>query len=102
MNRQAALPLAPLAEGGPLFELRATKRGAGDLALEVYQLPAPATPHVTTPSRLAGLGGAKLALIESRVLKRLGKEGAKLASLRAGERLVLPLSEPEAARLALL
>lgn len=102
MSRQAALPLAPLANGGPLFELRAKKRGASDLELEIYQLPAPATPQVTAPVRLAGLAGAKLALIESRVLKRLGREGAKLASLRTGERLVLSLPEPEAARLVLL
>lgn len=102
MSRQAALPLAPLAESGPVFELRAKKRGAGDLELEVFQLPAPLTPHVTAPLRLGGLRGAKLALLESRVLKRLGKDGARLAQLRRGERLALALPEVEAARLALL
>lgn len=102
MKRQSALPLAPLANGGPFFELRAKKRGAGDLMLEIYQLPAPATPQITAPVRLAGLGGAKLALIESRILRQLGKEGGKIASLRTGDRLVVPLPEPEAARLVLL
>ncbi len=102
MSRQAALPLTPLANAGPRFELRAKKRGAGDLLLEIVQLPAPATPQVRAPAHLARLGGAKLALIESRVLKRLGREGAKLASLKTGERLVLSLPEPEAVRLVLL
>lgn len=102
MSRQAALPLAPLASGGPLFELRARKRGAGDLLLEVYQLPAPATPQVKAPIRLAGLGSGKLALIESRVLKRLGKDGGRLAALRTGGRLAFAVPEAEAARLVLL
>lgn len=102
MSRQAALPLAPLATAGPRFELRAKKRGAGDLLLEIVQLPAPATPQLRAPAHLARLGGAKLALIESRVSKRLGREGAKLASLKTGERLVLSLPEAEAVRLVLL
>ncbi|MDW8371807.1 MAG: hypothetical protein RMK81_16135, partial [Geminicoccaceae bacterium] len=102
MRRQISLPLAPLSDGGPLFELRAHKRGAGDLALAIYQLPAPATPQIKSPIRLAGLDGAKSALIESRILKRLGEDGSRLARLRSGEKLALPLPEAEAARLVLL
>lgn len=102
MSRQLALAIAPLRDGGPIFELRARKHGAGDLELEVHQRPAPSTPLVTAPVRLAGLRGAKLALLESRIARRLGREGDRLAALRPGERLTLRLDEAEAARLALL
>lgn len=63
-QRSAASPL-------PQYELRA-KRGRGtDMALEIWQLPAAATPHVKQPTYVAGLHGRNLSLMEHRLLRRL-------------------------------
>ena len=102
MKGQLALALANTSNGAPVYVLRAVKHAAGDLELEVRQLPSPATPHVKQAVRLAGLRGAKLALVESRVLRVLGKEGRALALLRSGERRELQLAEDLAVRLVLL
>lgn len=59
----------------PRFELRVQHRAASDDLYEIWQLPAPATPHLKQPKRLAGLGGRNLALIEAWVLKTLGAQG---------------------------
>jgi len=63
----------------PKFELRARSHGPGDDELEIWQLPSAATPHVSTPIRVAGLHGRNLNLIETRVLKRLGQAGIRIA-----------------------
>ena len=44
---------------------------------EIWQLPAPATPQVTSALRVAGLRGRNLDLIEHRVLKRLAQAGVQ-------------------------
>lgn len=94
----------PEPNGGsvPVYELRAVAHGAGDLELEVWQLPSLATPALTEPRRVAGLRGRNLALIEVRVLKQLRKNGIDLTGLRRGDRKQWKLAEDMALRLGLL
>lgn len=77
----------------PQYELRARTRSAGDDELEVWQVPAPATPHLRTAVRVAGLRGRNLGLVEHRVLRRLSEAGVRLTSRRGSE---LVLGEPRA------
>lgn len=65
----------------PRYELRARRRGAGDDEVEIWQLPAPATPHVKAPLYLAGLHGRNLALVEHRLLRRLKAHSIELVGL---------------------
>ena len=67
----------------PKYELRARNHGLGDSELEIWQLPSPASPHLTTAVRVAGLRGRNLELVEHRVLKRLSQAGVKLGNVRA-------------------
>jgi hypothetical protein len=69
----------------PQYELRARTWGAGDDELEVWQVPAPATPHLKAPVRVAGLHGRNLELVQHRVLRRLSQAGVKLGPRRAQE-----------------
>ena len=69
----------------PQYELRARTWGPGDDELEVWQVPAPATPHVRSAVRVAGLRGRNLELIHHRVLKRLTDAGLRLRPRRAVE-----------------
>lgn len=55
----------------PRYELRAHYFGPADTEMEVWQLPSPATPAITTPVRVAGLRGRNLELVEHRVARRL-------------------------------
>jgi len=55
----------------PRYELRAHYFGPSDTELEVWQLPSPATPTLTSPVRVAGLRGRNLELVEHRVTRRL-------------------------------
>ena len=48
-------------------ELRAKKRGPGDLLIEVWQLPSTATPGMKEPAYVGGLGGRNLSLVDHRV-----------------------------------
>lgn len=76
MSASAVFKVSPThASAVPAFELRVAHRGADDDLYEVWQLPAPATPHLKQPRRLAGLGGRNLALIEAWVLKTLKAQG---------------------------
>lgn len=70
MKRAAAA--TPLHEVGtlPRYELRVRYHGPDDTEMEIWQVPAPATPHLKTPLRIAGLRGRNLALVEHRVLTR--------------------------------
>ena len=45
---------------------------------EIWQLPAAASPHVTSAHRVAGLRGRNLQLVEHRVLRKLSQAGVKL------------------------
>jgi hypothetical protein len=87
----------------PRYELWARSHGADDLEMEVWQVPAPATPHIKAPVRIAGLRGRNLALVEHRVLRRLAKSRIKLAGpLLPGERQSFALDEDLALNLGLL
>jgi hypothetical protein len=69
----------------PRYELRARHWAAGDDELEIWQVPSPATPHLRSAHRVAGLRGRNLELVQHRVLKRLANAGVKLAPRRALE-----------------
>jgi hypothetical protein len=85
----------------PKYEFRARRHGPGDTELEIWQLPSPATPQVTSPMRLAGLRGRNLELAEHRVLKRLKEAGIRIDILPI-EGMGSPIGEDAALRLALL
>ena len=61
----------------PRYELRIRRHGPMDTEYEIWQLPAPASPHVTCALRIAGLRGRNLELVEHRVLRRLSRAGVK-------------------------
>lgn len=89
--------------GAPRYELRARYHGPDDLELEVWQTPAPATPQLRAPLRLAGLRGRNLALVEHRVLRRLARAGVRLGgALPLGDVSAFRLDEDAALNLGLL
>lgn len=69
----------------PQYELRVRTWGAGDDELEVWQVPAPATPHLRSAVRVAGLRGRNLELVHHRVIRRLSQAGVKLGPRRVEE-----------------
>ena len=71
----------------PVYELRVSTAGLGDERFEVWQIPGPATPQLTTPRRVGGLRGRNLELVEHRVRRRLGGCGypSGVADWRAGD-----------------
>lgn len=85
----------------PQYELRARKRGPGDLLLEVWQLPSLATPGLKDPQYVGGLGGRNLSLVDHRVLKQLRAGGVDLGPLRTGETARHDLDEDLALRAGL-
>jgi hypothetical protein len=85
----------------PHYEVRASKRAASDLSLEVWQLPAPATPELKQPHYVGGLAGRNLALVENRVIKQLRASGVDVAGLRTGQQTRARLDEDVALRLGL-
>lgn len=88
--------------GQPQYELRAQSLGAGDLQLEVWQIPSVASPQITQPTRLAGLKGRNLALIEHRMLRRLAKADITVAGLKPKQPKAYPLDEYLALLLGLI
>jgi len=85
----------------PHYELRASKRAGSDLSLEVWQLPALATPELKQPHYVGGLAGRNLALVENRVLKQLKAVGVDIGALRSGQQARADLDEDVALRLGL-
>lgn len=65
----------------PLYQLQARNHGIDDLGLEIFQLPCPATPHITKAVRVAGLRGRNMSLVETQVLRRLKRSGIAIAPL---------------------
>src|SRR3972149_9610267 len=65
----------------PRYELRIRQRPSADGEIEIWQLPAPATPHIKSPVYIAGLHGRNLALIEHRLLRRFKPLDISLAGL---------------------
>jgi hypothetical protein len=86
----------------PRYELRARRYGPGDSEIEVWQLPAPATPQVKMPLRIAGLRGRNLELVEIRVLRRLAEAGIRIDERAARGEMTWALDEELALVLGLL
>lgn len=89
-------------ESVPRYELRVCRHGPADSEYEIWQMPAPATPQVTSALRIAGLRGRNLELIEHRVLKRLVQSGLKLDPSADARKRGYALSEDLALTLGLL
>jgi len=99
----ATNPLTEKAENnGPFYELRAQGLTAGQMLLEVWQMPSPATPRLTRPERTASLKGRALEIVETQVLRRLNRAGISLKELEKNGRLNWSIDEELALILALL
>ena len=86
----------------PVYELRGQKHGAGDLELEIWQLPSAATPALADAKRVAGLRGRNLDLVESTLFKQLRRGGIDPTSLRNHDKKTWKLAEDGALRFGLL
>jgi len=85
MNSTARIPRLRLIEtpkSVPQYEVRIRHHGLGDTEIEVWRMPSPATPQLTSPARLAGLRGEALELVEHRVFKQMQRAGLRISSLR--------------------
>ena len=89
-------------ESAPRYELRVRRHGPADAEYEIWQLPAPASPHVTCATRVAGLRGRNLGLVEHRVLRRLSQAGVKLGVRADAMKCGYALTEDLALMLGLL
>ena len=76
--------VAALVAATPRYELRVCANRPGDTEYEVWQLPSPASPQVTAPTRVAGLRGRNLELVEHRVLRKLAQSGIRVGSGNGG------------------
>lgn len=86
----------------PSYELRVRRLGAALSMYEIWQLPAVSTPQIAAPTRVAGLNGRNLELVEHRVLRRLSQAGIKLTRPADEPMHGLPLSEDLALHLGLM
>jgi hypothetical protein len=86
----------------PHYELRATQHRVSDSELEIWQVPSPASPHLKTPVRVAGLRGRNLGLVEHKVLRRLQQARIDLGGMRTGDARKFSLDEDMALTLGLL
>ena len=86
----------------PHYELRARRLAGTDMEIEIWQLPASATPHIKQPTYVAGLRGRNLSLIEHRLLRRMKQVRIDLLNLPAIDALHVPVDEDMAINLGLL
>lgn len=86
----------------PHYELRARRLQGADMEIEIYQLPASATPHIKQPTYVAGLRGRNLSLVEHRLLRRLKAARVSLIDLPHFDPLRVPIDEEMAINLGLL
>lgn len=86
----------------PRYEMRARRLAGTDIELEIWQLPASATPHIRQPTYIAGLRGRNLSIVEHRLLRRLKQARIDLANLPAIDALRVPMDEEMAINLGLL
>ncbi len=101
-RRNAKLRHIDRARAAPRYELRVRPLGSAMANYEIWQLPAAASPQITAPTRVAGLRGRNLELVEHRVLKRLAKADVKLARPARDVKRGLALTEDLALHLGLL
>jgi hypothetical protein len=85
----------------PRYELRVTRTRSAESRYDVWQLPSPATPNVTSARRIAGLFGRNLALVEHRVLRLLKSADVDPTSVPPRETGRFDISEDLALRLGL-
>lgn len=102
MARSEGLASMATPASAPRYELRVRKHGAADTDYEIWQLTAPATPHVSAPVRIAGLRGRNLELIEHRVLRRLARVGVRPGPSEKRRKRGYALAEDTALTLGLL
>ncbi len=88
--------------GLPTYEIRRWSERGYDAEYAIYELRSKASPHLREPRRLGGLAGAKLALIEHGVLRRLRRAAVRFERARRSGQTRASLAEDEALRLALL
>ncbi len=89
-------------ESAPRYELRVRRQRPGGAEYEIWQMPAAATPHLSTAVRIAGLKGRNLELVEHRVLKQLSSAGLKPVQGADERKHGYPISEDLALALGLL
>lgn len=89
-------------DSAPRYELRVRRHGPADSEIEIWQMPAVATPRVTSALRVAGLRGRNLELVEHRVLKKLSQSGIKLGRNADARKRGYTLNEDLALTLGLL
>jgi hypothetical protein len=86
----------------PVYELRLLVDDRSDWGLEIWQLPSPSTPRLTSSEHVATLKGAALRIIESRLLKRLSRANILLGTLKPRKRRSWSLDEELSLTLGLL
>ena len=96
------LPGIETPASAPRYELRVCRQATVGTEYEIWQMPAPATPHVTSAVRVAGLSGRNLDLVEHRVLKLLAQSGVKLGRKRERKKRGYAIDEDAALSLGLL
>ena len=77
-SRIPRLKLVETPKSAPQYEVRVRNHGLGDTEIEVWEMPSPASPNLTSAMRVAGLRGRNLELVEHRVLRRLNQAGMRL------------------------
>lgn len=77
-SRIPRLRLVETPKSAPQYEVRVRNHGLGDTEIEVWEMPSPASPNLTSAMRVAGLRGRNLELVEHRVLRRLNQAGMRL------------------------
>ena len=102
MARLERISSVEVPESAPRYELRVRRHGPADAGYEIWQLPARASPHVIRATRIAGLRGRNLELVEHRVLKGLSQAGVKLGRPAAATKRGYALTEDLALVLGLL
>lgn len=91
----------PIPQVEPSYEVRARRLPSNELQVEIWQLPSPASPHVSVPTRVAGLAGRNFEINQVRILKRLKDAGVRLEVMPI-DGLRVPIGENSALPLALL
>lgn len=84
MSGSARIPRLRLVEtpqSAPQYELR-IRRLTGEMAVEIWRMPSAATPYLHSPTRLAGLHGRALEMIEHRIFRQIQRAGLHISSLR--------------------
>ena len=86
----------------PFYQLNAQGLGSGQIQLEIWQLPSPATPRLIARERTAALKGRALEIVEAKVLRQLKNAGIRIPALKKGETQDFLLDEDIALNMALL